>query len=113
MTVTNAATGTNVHEISAGIFRISTPVPPSAFPGGFTFNQFLVVDDEPLLFHTGLRKLFPVVREAVAHVLGDVTRLRHVGFSHFEADECGSLNEWLAVAPGRSRCAARSGRWCR
>lgn len=99
MTVTNAATGTNVHEIAGGIFRISTPVPPSAFPGGFTFNQFLVVDDEPLLFHTGLRKLFPVVREAVAHVLGDVARLRHVGFSHFEADECGSLNEWLAVAP--------------
>jgi len=98
-TTTNSATGTNVHEISAGIFRISTPVPPQAMPGGFTFNQFLVVDDEPLLFHTGMRALFPVVREAVTHVLGDPARLRWVGFSHFEADECGALNDWLGVAP--------------
>jgi hypothetical protein len=52
-TTTNSATGTNVYEISDGIFRISTPVPPEAMPGGFTFNQFLVIDDEPLLFHTG------------------------------------------------------------
>jgi flavorubredoxin len=99
MTVTNAQSGTNVHEIASGIYRISTPVPPSAIPGGFTFNQFLIVDDEPLLFHTGLKKMFPLVREAVAHVLGDVTKLRHVGFSHYESDECGSLNEWLAIAP--------------
>jgi len=98
-TTTNSATGTNVHEISDGIFRISTPVPPQAMPGGFTFNQFLVVDDEPLLFHTGMRALFPAVREAVAHVLGDPARLRWVGFSHFESDECGALNDWLAVAP--------------
>lgn len=98
-TVTNSASGTNVHEIEDGIFRISTPVPPSAIPGGFTFNQFLVVDDEPLLFHTGLRRMFPIVREAVAHVLGDAAKLRWVSFSHVEADECGSLNEWLAVAP--------------
>lgn len=98
-TTTNSATGTNVHEISDGIFRISTPVPPQAMPGGFTFNQFLIVDDEPLLFHTGMRALFPVVREAVAHVLGDAARLRWVGFSHFESDECGALNDWLAVAP--------------
>lgn len=97
MTVTNPGSGTNVHEIAAGIYRISTPV--SAIPGGFTFNQILVVDDAPLLFHTGLRRMFPLVREAVAHVLGDVTRLRYVGFSHYEADECGALNEWLAVAP--------------
>lgn len=99
MTVTNSTTGTNVHEIAAGIFRISTPVPPSQMPGGFTFNQILVVDESPLLFHTGPRKMFPLVREAVAHVLGDVTKLAYVGFSHFEADECGSLNDWLAVAP--------------
>jgi len=98
-TTTNSATGTNVHEISAGIFRISTPVPPPAMPGGFTFNQFLVVDDEPLLFHTGMRSLFPMVREAVAHVLGDPARLRWLGLSHFESDECGALNEWLGVAP--------------
>ncbi len=99
MTVTNSASGTNVHEIAPQIFRISTPIPPSQIPGGFTFNQILIVDEEPLLFHTGQRRMFPLVREAVAHVLGDVAKLRYVGFSHVEADECGSLNEWLAVAP--------------
>lgn len=90
--------GTRVDEIAAGIYRISTPVPPSVVPGGFTFNQFLVVDDEPLLFHTGMRSLFPAVREAVARVIDPAT-LRWVGFSHVEADECGSLNDWLAAAP--------------
>jgi flavorubredoxin len=99
MTTTNSTSGTNVHEIAEGIFRISTPIPPSQMPGGFTFNQILVVDESPLLFHTGPRRMFPLVREAVAHVLGDVGRLRYVGFSHVEADECGSLNEWLAAAP--------------
>jgi flavorubredoxin len=99
MTVTNSQSGTNVHEIAAKIYRVSTPVPPSLFPGGFTFNQFLIDDDEPLLFHTGPRRMFPLVREAVAHVLGDVTKLRWVGFSHVESDESGALNEWLAVAP--------------
>lgn len=98
-TTINSQTGTNVTEIAAGIFRISTPVSSDVIPGGFTFNQFLIVDDEPLLFHTGLRKMFPLVRQAVEHVLGDVTKLRHVGFSHVEADESGSLNDWLAVAP--------------
>lgn len=99
MTVTNSTSGTNVHEIAAGIYRISTPIPPSQMPGGFTFNQILVVDDEPLLFHTGQRRMFPLVKEAVAHVLGDVAKLRYIGFSHVEADECGALNEFLAVAP--------------
>ena len=99
MTVTNSQSGTNVHEVASGIYRISTPVPPSVIPGGFTFNQYLVVDDAPLLFHTGPRSMFPWVREAVAHVLGDVSRLRYVGFSHIESDECGSMNEFLAVAP--------------
>jgi flavorubredoxin len=68
-------------------------------PGGFTFNQILVVDDQSLLFHTGPRKLFPLVREAVQHVLGDMKKLRWVGLSHVEADECGSINDWLAAAP--------------
>jgi flavorubredoxin len=99
MTTVHAESGTNVHEIAAGIFRISVPVPPSAMPGGFTFNQFLLVDDEPLLFHTGPHRVFPLVRQAVAHVLGDVTKLKWVGFSHVEADECGALNDWLEVAP--------------
>jgi len=90
---------TTVSEISAGIYRISTALPPEAIPGGFTFNQFLVVDDAPLLFHTGPRQLFPLVQGAVTRVLGDLRKLRYVGFSHVEADECGSLNQWLAVAP--------------
>lgn len=95
MTITNAQSGTNVVEIADGIYRINTPV---RIAGGFSFNQYLLVDDQPLLFHTGPRKLFPLVREAVASVL-PVERLRYIGFSHVEADECGSLNEWLAIAP--------------
>ncbi len=91
-------TSTTVHEIADGIYRISTSVPPGAIPSGFTFNQFLIVDDEPLLFHTGMRSLVPAVREAVARVL-DPARLRWIGFSHVEADECGALNDWLTVAP--------------
>ncbi len=79
-----------------------------SIPGGFSFNQYLIVDDEPLLFHTGPRKMFPLVREAVERVL-PVERLRYVALSHFEADECGSLNEWLAVAPA-GRAAVRPGR---
>ena len=96
--VTNSSSGTRVDEVAAGIYRISTPVPPAAMPGGFTFNQYLVADEEPLLFHTGPRRMFPLVREAVATVM-PVEQLRWVSFSHYEADECGSLNDWLAVAP--------------
>jgi len=94
--ITNEGSKTRIDEVAEGIYRISTPV--SVVPGGFSFNQYLVVDEERLLFHTGPRRMFPLVREAVAAVL-PVERLRHVGFSHFEADECGSLNELLAVAP--------------
>jgi flavorubredoxin len=97
MAITNTQAGTNVYEIADGIYRINTPVIiPGA--GGFSFNQYLIVDHEPLIFHTGPRKMFPLVREAVASVL-PVERLRYIAFSHFEADECGSLNEWLAAAP--------------
>lgn len=98
MSITNRNSGTRIDEIVDGIYRISTPVPPSAVPGGFTFNQYLVVDDQPLLFHTGLRRMFPLVREAISSVI-PVERLAYIGFSHYEADECGSLNEMLAVAP--------------
>lgn len=99
MKITNSQTNTSVAEIGDGIYRISTPVPPNpALPGGFTFNQFLIDDDEPLLFHTGPRKMFPLVREAIEAVL-PVARLRYIGLSHFEGDECGGLNELLAVAP--------------
>ncbi len=92
---TGTASATNVHEIADGIYRVSTPVP---IAGGFTFNQYLVVDDEPLLVHTGPRRLFGEVRAAVSRIL-PVERLRWIAFSHVEADECGSLNEWLAAAP--------------
>jgi len=97
MSVTNAQSGTNVHEIADGIYRINTPVMIDG-AGGFSFNQYLVLDDEPLLFHTGPRKMFSLVREAVASIM-PVEQLAYIGFSHVEADECGSLNEWLAVAP--------------
>jgi flavorubredoxin len=96
--ITNSQSGTNVHEIAAGIFRINTPVSVPGGPGAFSFNQYLVVDDEPMLFHTGQRKLFPLVSEAVAAVM-PVERLRFVGLSHFEADECGALNHFLQAAP--------------
>lgn len=97
MTVTNTQSGTNIHEVADGIYRINTPV-QIAGAGEFSFNQYLILDDESLLFHTGPRKMFPLVREAVASVV-PVERLCHIGFSHVEADECGSLNEWLRVAP--------------
>jgi len=94
--ITNRQSGTTIDEIAGGIYRISTPV--SVVPGGFTFNQYLIVDEQPILFHTGPRRMFPLVREALESVL-PVDRLRYVSFSHYEADECGSLNEFLAVAP--------------
>jgi flavorubredoxin len=97
--ITNATSGTRVDEIAAGIYRLCTPVPPEVAPGGFTFNQYLIVDEQPLLFHTGPRRLFPLVREAVASVL-PLERLRWISFSHVESDECGSLNDFLAAAPG-------------
>ena len=95
--ITNDQSGTNIQEIAPGIFRINTPVP---LPGdmAFNFNQYLIVDDAPMLFHTGMRKLYPVVSEAIRAVL-PLERLRYVGLSHFEADECGALNQFLAAAP--------------
>jgi len=88
---------TNVDQIAERIYRISTCIPELA-PGGFTFNQFLVDAEEPLLYHTGMRGLFPLVREAIERVM-PVDRLRWIAFSHVEADECGAVNEFLEVAP--------------
>ncbi len=102
--ITNSQSGTNVHEVADGIYRISTPLP--LVPGGFSFNQYLVVDDEPLLFHTGLKRTFPLVREAIGSVI-PVERLRHVAFSHFESDECGALNLLLAAAPSATPVCGR------
>src|SRR5262245_11855791 len=85
---------TRVDEIAANIFRISTYVPEF----NLQFSQFLVRDDEPLLFETGMKQMFPLVREAVSKII-DPASLRYVAFSHFEPDECGSLNEWQTIAP--------------
>lgn len=88
---------TSVHEIAARVYRISTCVPDVA-PGGFTVNQYLIDADEPMLFHAGPRRMFPLVSEAVAKVIAP-ERLRWVSFGHIEADECGAMNQWLAAAP--------------
>ncbi len=89
---------TRTDEIADGVFRLSTYIPQVIPPMGFTFNQFLIAGDEPMLFHCGMRALFPLVSEAVAR-LTPLDRLRWIGFGHVEADECGSMNLWLAAAP--------------
>jgi flavorubredoxin len=88
---------TRVHEIADHVYRLSTYV-AEAGPTGLTFNQFVVLADAPLIFHTGPRRMFPLVREAVAQLI-DPAALRWITFGHYEADECGSMNEWLATAP--------------
>jgi flavorubredoxin len=99
MPIVNPDTGTSIDEIADDIYRISTPVPPSDdLPPGFTFNQYLIVDDDPLLYHTGLRQMFALTRQAIAAVM-PVEKLRYIGFSHVEADECGALNNFLDAAP--------------
>ena len=95
---------TTVHEVAPDLFRIATYVSDL----DFAFCQFLVRDDEPLLFHAGSRAMFPLLRDAVARVL-DPTTIRWIGFSHYEADECGSLNEWLALAPQAEPVCSRVG----
>ncbi|HEY4029508.1 MAG TPA: MBL fold metallo-hydrolase [Caulobacteraceae bacterium] len=88
---------TQVDEIAAGVYRLSTLAPEIA-PGGFSFNQFLLDADEPLLFHCGHRRMFPLISAAVAKVM-PLERLRWISFGHVEADECGGMNLWLAAAP--------------
>lgn len=96
---------TSITEIAPDIFRINTYIPEA----DLGFSQFLVRDEEPLLFHTGMRALFPVVRDAVATLI-DPSMVRWVGFSHFEADECGSLNEWQATAPNAAGVCSMVGK---
>lgn len=105
--ITNSESRTNLHEIAPGIYRINTPV---QVPGGpdFNFNQYLVADDAPLLFHTGPKRMFPLVAQAIGRVL-PLERLRYVAFSHFEADECGALNDFLAAAPAAEAVCSRVG----
>jgi flavorubredoxin len=89
---------TKIDEIAAGIYRLSTWVEDIVPPIGFTFNQFLIDADEPLLFHTGPRAMFPLVADAVGKII-PVERLRWITFGHVEADECGAMNNWLAASP--------------
>lgn len=89
---------TRIDAIGESLFRISTTVPPDVMAGGFTLNQYLLIDDSPLLFHTGLRHQFNSVVEAISSVL-PIEKLRYISFCHVEADECGALNEFLDAAP--------------
>jgi flavorubredoxin len=98
MPITNSQSGTRIDEIADGIYRIHTPFAASGSSKGFSFNQYLIQDDQPLLFHTGSRSTFTWVRDAIEHVLPPA-ELRFIACSHFEADECGAMNELLAVAP--------------
>ena len=97
-----------IAEIADGIYRISIHVPEIAPPAGFTFNQFLVLGDEPLLFHTGYRRMFPFARAALARIIPP-ERLRWITFGHYESDECGALNEWLAIAPEAQAAHGQTG----
>lgn len=106
--ITNSQSGTNVHEVADGIYRINTPVGPPGGTSQFSFNQYLVVDDRPLLFHTGLRQMFPLLREAIEAVM-PIATLSYIGISHFESDECGALNPLLAAAPQAVPVCSRIG----
>jgi flavorubredoxin len=100
---------TEVDEIAERVYRFSTFVPEIAAPAGFSFNQYLIDAEEPLLFHCGPRHMFPLIRAAFARVT-PVERLRWITFGHVESDECGSMNLWLEAAPkaqvvhGRTAC---------
>jgi flavorubredoxin len=87
----------SIDPIAPDTYRVNVKL-PDALPGGFSFNQYLVVDEMPLLFHTGPRKLFPVIRAQIEKVM-PLSRLRYIAFSHVEADECGSLPDFLRAAP--------------
>jgi flavorubredoxin len=88
----------SIDEVAPETYRINVAL-PDAMPGGFSFNQYLVVDEMPLIFHTGPRRLFPLIREQIETVL-PISKLRYIAFSHVESDECGSLSEFLHAAPG-------------
>lgn len=102
------AVETRIDEVADGIYRLSTFVSAVAPPAGLTFNQFLVRGEEPLLFHTGLRRLFPPALEALARIIPP-EQLRWIGYGHFESDECGAINEWLAVAPQAEAAHGQTG----
>ena len=99
---------TRIAEIADGLYRLSTYVPDIAPPAGFTFNQFLVLGDEPLMFHTGLRRMFASNLEALRRIRPPEW-LRWIAYGHFEADECGAMNEWLAAAPKAQAAHGQTG----
>jgi flavorubredoxin len=101
----------SIQQIAPDTWRISIAMPPSLIPGGFSFNQYLVVDEQPLLFHTGPKKLFGLVRAQIEKVM-PVENLRYIAFSHVEADECGSLAEFLALAPKARPVCGRVAAMC-
>jgi flavorubredoxin len=105
--ITNTQHGTRIDEIADGIYRITTPY-REIIPGGFSFNQFLILDEEPLLFHTGMRRSFPLVSEAISKVM-PLDRLRHISYSHFESDEAGAMPQFLAAAPNATPAAGEIG----
>jgi flavorubredoxin len=94
----NPSAVASIDAIAPDTYRVHVSL-PDMLGGGFSFNQYLIVDDEPLLFHTGPRKLFPLISEQIEKVL-PLSKLRYIAFSHVEADECGSLPEFLRAAPG-------------
>lgn len=104
--IVNQQTGTRVDEVAADVYRICTPL--DVIPGGFTFNSYLIAGEEPLLFHTGYRKLFPITLDAIRKVMA-VDELRWIGGSHFEGDEFGALNDFLAAAPEATPFGAEIG----
>jgi flavorubredoxin len=104
--ISNHASGTRIDEVADGIYRICTPM--DVIPGGFTFNSYLIADDEPVLFHAGFRRLYSLTAEAIGKVM-PVQRLRWIGGSHFEADEYGAMNEFLAAAPGAAPFSSEIG----
>lgn len=106
MTHRDPKTGTRIDAVGDGIYRINTPV--TELPGGFSFNQYLIVDDHPLLFHTGPRALASSVIEAIEKVL-PIEELRWIGMGHVEADECGGINPLLAAAPSAELVCSRIG----
>src|SRR5262245_53277486 len=96
MPIVHSESGARIDEVEDGIHRISIPVPNA--PGGFSFNQYLVVDEEPILFHTGTRAMSDLVQLAIESVM-PLARLRWLAFAHMEADECGGYRELMAAAP--------------
>lgn len=99
---------TRIDEIADGIYRLSTFVSAIAPPAGFTFNQFLVLGDEPLMFHAGLKQMFQLNLATVRKIMPP-ERLRWIAYGHYESDECGALNDWLAVAPNATAAQGQTG----